>query len=53
MLYLICGGVNYTFRAFEAQSDVYTYLFPYLIYPMTHVSMAGTIFMTLAISIER
>lgn len=53
ILYIVFGGVNYTFRALDASSDIFTYLFPYLIYPLTHVAMAGTIFMTLAISIER
>ena len=53
LMYIVCGGINYTFRAFEASSDIYSILFPYLIYPMTHVAVAGTIFMTVAISIER
>ena len=53
ILYIVCGGINYTFRAFRAESDLFTYLFPHFIYPLTHVAMAGTIFMTLAISIER
>ena len=48
LTYIVCGGVNYTFRAFKAQSDVYTYLFPYLIYPMTHVAIGGTIMMTVS-----
>ncbi len=38
---------------FRANSDVFTLLFPYFLYPATHVAMAGTIFTTLAISIER
>jgi len=53
LFYITCGGVNYTFRAFRAQSDLYTILFPYFLHPVTHIAMAGTIFMTLAISIER
>lgn len=48
LTYIVCGGVNYTFRAFKAQSDVFTYLFPYLIYPMTHVAIGGTIMMTVS-----
>ncbi|XP_040583841.1 FMRFamide receptor [Lepeophtheirus salmonis] len=52
-LYIICGGINYTFRAFDARSDIYTYLFPYFLHPFTQVAMCGTIFMTVAISIER
>ncbi len=38
---------------FRAQSDVFTYLFPKFIYPMTHVAVGGTILMTVAISLER
>ncbi len=53
LLYITCGGINYTFRAFDASSDVFTVLFPHFIHPVTHVAMAGTIFTTLAISIER
>eukprot|EP00096_Caligus_rogercresseyi_P007746 TRINITY_DN25769_c0_g1_i1.p1 TRINITY_DN25769_c0_g1~~TRINITY_DN25769_c0_g1_i1.p1 ORF type:complete len:392 (+),score=106.63 TRINITY_DN25769_c0_g1_i1:125-1300(+) len=53
ILYIVCGGINYTFRAFDARSDIYTYLFPYFLHPCTQVAMSGTIFMTVAISIER
>lgn len=52
-LYIVCGGINYTFRGFGAHSDIYNYLFPYFLHPFTHIAMAGTIFMTLAISFER
>ena len=40
-------------RGFNANSDVYTILYPYFLHPFTHIAMAGTIFMTLAITIER
>ena len=40
-------------RGFGAHSDIYNYLFPYFLHPFTHIAMAGTIFMTLAISFER
>jgi len=53
ILYIVCGGVNYTFKAFRANSDVWTLLYPYVLYPFTHIAMGGTIFMTMAISIER
>lgn len=53
ILFIICGGINYTFRAFKAESDIFTYLFPKFIYPFTHIAMTGTIFMTVAISVER
>jgi len=53
ILYIVCGGINYTFRGFNANSDVYTILYPYFLHPFTHIAMAGTIFMTLAITIER
>ena len=40
-------------RGFNANSDVFTILYPYFLHPFTHIAMAGTIFMTLAITIER
>lgn len=53
ILYIVCGGINYTFRGFNSESDVYTILLPYFFHPFSHIAMAGTIFMTLAITIER
>lgn len=53
IFFIVFGGISYTFRAFLVSTDSYTYIFPYLVHPMSHISMAGTIFMTLAISIER
>ena len=51
--YIIIGGINYTFKAFELKSDIYKILFPFIIYPVTNISMCGTVFMTVAITIER
>jgi hypothetical protein len=53
ILFIFCGGINYTVWGFQVNSDIYNYLFPYFLHPFTHIAMAGTIFMTLAISIER
>ena len=53
LLYIVVGGVNYTFKAFEANSDVYVYLYPHVIHPFTHIAATGVIYMTVAITIER
>lgn len=52
-LYIVCGGINYTVRAFEVRLDVYTITFPHFFYPFANIGMCGTIFMTVAISLER
>lgn len=52
-LYIMCGGISYSFRAFKAGSHIFTVLFPYLIYPLTYIGLTGSIFMTFAISVER
>ena len=49
----VCNNNTFILRGFGAHSDIYNYLFPYFLHPFTHIAMAGTIFMTLAISFER
>ena len=58
MILVSCSCFNflylyYYFRAFRANSDVWTLLYPYVLYPFTHIAMGGTIFMTMAISIGK
>jgi hypothetical protein len=35
------------------ESDIHTHLFPYLLYPMNAISMMGSIYMTMAVGLER
>ena len=35
------------------ESDIHTYLFPYLLYPLNAISMMGSIYMTMAVGLER
>jgi len=52
ILYITFGGLNYTFKAFEANNEAFTLALP-IIFPFTNITMNATIFMTTAISIER
>ena len=40
-------------RNFDLASNLHTLLFPYFLYPTANVAMSGSIFMTVAISLER
>ena len=52
-IFIVCGGIKSTFRAFDAQSSLYKILFPFFIHPFSYIGRNGSIFMTLSISIER
>ena len=39
--YIIIGGINYTFTAFEKDTYAYTISFPYVIYPVTRQRYPG------------
>ena len=52
ILYITFGGLKYTFAAFEANNEAFTLSLP-IIFPFTSITMNATIFMTMAISIER
>ena len=40
-------------RKFGVQSDLHIVLFPYVLYPMNAISMMGSIYMTMAVGMER
>lgn len=52
-LFILCGGISYSCRAFVPGSQIFKVLFPHLIYPLSYIGLTGSIFMTFAISIER
>ena len=52
-LYLIIGGINFLPRAFDASFDWYTIILPNFIHPFNQIFMSCSIFMTVAITIER
>ncbi len=40
-------------RTFQVTSEVHTFLFPYLLYPVQLIAMSASIFMTVGIALER
>ena len=53
MGYLV-GSILESFRkSFQLMTSVHTYLFPYLLYPGQMIMMTASIFMTVAIAMER
>lgn len=61
LIALICFDSWYLFgsilesfrRIFHLDTELHTLLFPYILYPLQFISMAGSIFMTVGISLER
>jgi len=48
------GSILESFRKqFALGSDIHIILFPYLLYPFTQIAITGSIFMTVAIALER
>lgn len=51
--YLIGAILESLRKSFHSASDVHILMFPYFLYPLYQTSMAGSIFMTVAIAFER
>ncbi len=52
-VYLI-GGILEAFRKhFDLETQVHVVLFPYIFYPFQTMAMTGSVFMTVAIALER
>ena len=48
------GSILESFRKhFHLATDVHIILFPYVLYPFTQIAITGSIFMTIAIALER
>ncbi len=53
-LFIVPGVVVYTAKAFDWwQSDAYNYAFPVFLYPFSEMALCSSIFMTVAIAVER
>ena len=47
------GILIYIFKAFKLEYEWHTHLFPYLLYPCSEIALCSSIYMTVAIAVER
>jgi hypothetical protein len=52
-LFIGPGILIYTFKAFKLEADWYNYLFPIVFYPFSEIALCSSIYMTVAIAVER
>ena len=52
-LFIVPGIVIYMFKAFGWQADWYNYAFPVFLYPFSEMALCSSIYMTVAIAVER
>ena len=49
----IVNDVHFYFRAFQIDTKLYTYTFPFILYPLNHISFLASIYITVAMAYER
>ena len=52
-LFLGPGVIIYIFESFKLEADWYNYLFPVFLYPFAEIAQCSSIYMTVAIAVER
>lgn len=52
-MFIIPGTVIYTAKAFAWEAEWYHHMFPVFLYPFTEIALCSSIYMTVAIAVER
>ena len=53
LFFILCGVPVHITPIFNLENQLYAWLYAYFLYPFTAVSLTGSIYMTMAITIER
>ena len=51
--FFFAGVIIYVFESFHFNADWYNYLFPVFLYPFAEIAQCSSIYMTVAIAVER
>ena len=53
MILILLMISNFYSRAFQIDTKLYTYTFPFILYPLNHISFLASIYITVAMAYER